>query len=109
MRYANEIITDRKNRGWTQRDLAKKLCITQQSIAKYEDQETGGSIPRPKQMKKLLDVFGRDSFTYRKYSCNTLPNAKIADELLQITLKLLTEREELIQELQNELNRKQSY
>lgn len=93
--YANEITVDRKNLGLNQAEIAKKIGISQQSVAKWES----GSEPRPKQFKKLLELLGEDSYTAKKYRGENTPSSKTSEELLAIAMRLLAEREDLIKEL----------
>lgn len=46
----------RKARGLTQKDLAKRVGITQQAIARYEAQERTPSLRVLKRLAKALDV-----------------------------------------------------
>ena len=45
----------RKEKGYTQSDVAKALCVSQQTVAKWE---SGSAIPRIDKLQKLADLFG---------------------------------------------------
>ncbi len=47
----------RKNRGWSQEDLARKLDVQRTTISNYEK---GVSMPPYKTLKKLADIFNTD-------------------------------------------------
>ena len=45
----------RRAQGWRQEDLAKKLSLTRQAVARYE---AGERDPDPETLCKLCDIFG---------------------------------------------------
>jgi transcriptional regulator with XRE-family HTH domain len=59
MKLSQCIAADRKAQGLSQGDLAKRLGVTQQSVAKWER----GSTPRGKRLASLVKVLGTTSQT----------------------------------------------
>jgi transcriptional regulator with XRE-family HTH domain len=55
--YSLQIKADRMRKGYSQAELAKKLGISQQAIAKIEN----GSTPRPAHAVALIKALGNDS------------------------------------------------
>lgn len=49
------IRTLRKERGWTQEDLARRIGMSRKHISYYENAHV---LPREKTLSKLADVFG---------------------------------------------------
>lgn len=47
----------REEKGYSQMGLAEKMAVTQQSISSWE---TGRTIPKPYQMKKLSEILEVD-------------------------------------------------
>ncbi|GBD81544.1 Transcriptional regulator [Tetragenococcus halophilus subsp. halophilus] len=47
----------REEKGYSQMGLAEKMVVTQQSISSWE---TGRTIPKPYQMKKLSEILEVD-------------------------------------------------
>jgi transcriptional regulator with XRE-family HTH domain len=52
------ISTARAAKGWSQRDLAKKMDVSQQTIAQWES----GGMPRGKRHEKLHELLGTALF-----------------------------------------------
>ncbi|MBR6628036.1 MAG: helix-turn-helix transcriptional regulator [Lachnospiraceae bacterium] len=55
MILADKIMTLRKQRGWSQEELADKMNISRQSVSKWE---SGASIPDLDKILKLSEIFG---------------------------------------------------
>ena len=55
MNFPEKLQKLRKERGWSQEELAEKLGVTRQSISKYEGAQ---SIPDLDKILKLSEIFG---------------------------------------------------
>lgn len=53
-RIGNKISEKRKEKGWTQRELADKLCVSDKNVSKWE---CGRSVPDIFYLKKLSELF----------------------------------------------------
>ena len=56
---SQRINTARTAKGWSQRDLAQKMEVSQQTIAHWES----GGVPRGKRHEKLWELLGTESVT----------------------------------------------
>lgn len=52
----NRVCSERKNKGWTQAELAERVCVDQSTVVRWE---AGGSIPQEK-MVMMRNLFGCD-------------------------------------------------
>lgn len=57
----NLIKSERKKRGWEQRDLSKRMGVTQQSVSRWEN---GDSRPRQDDLSKIVDLFSGDKYVW---------------------------------------------
>jgi transcriptional regulator with XRE-family HTH domain len=64
------IEADLKNLGWIQQDLATPLGVTQQAVSNWVE---GLSIPRGKRIKRILKIFGPNSYTAKHYGHEVAP------------------------------------
>lgn len=55
MNISNRIIKLRKQKGWSQEDLAEKLDVSRQSVSKWE---SGASVPDLTRILQMSDIFG---------------------------------------------------
>lgn len=55
MNLGDKILCLRKSRGWSQEDLANKLCVSRQSVSKWE---SGTAIPDLERIVDLSEIFG---------------------------------------------------
>jgi len=55
--FMNPVKRERLERGWTQKDLADRLCVRQSSVAKWEAK---GAVYRKSTRQKFAKVFGID-------------------------------------------------
>lgn len=55
MIFAEKLKSERKNKGWSQEDLAEKLFVSRQSVSKWEN---GQNYPSIEIIIKLSDLFG---------------------------------------------------
>ena len=55
MILADKIIEERKKNGWSQEELASKLCVSRQAVSKWE---SAGSIPDLKRILQMSELFG---------------------------------------------------
>jgi transcriptional regulator with XRE-family HTH domain len=71
------IEADLKNLGWIQQDLATPLGVTQQAVSNWVE---GLSIPRGKRIKRILKIFGPQSYTAKHYGHEVEPDEFVAPE-----------------------------
>ena len=55
MTFAEKIINLRKQKGWSQEELAEKLDVTRQSVSKWE---SAGAMPDIPKILQLSELFG---------------------------------------------------
>ena len=55
MIFADKLIQLRKKAGWSQKELAKQLNVSRQSVSKWEGAE---SVPDPDKIMRLSELFG---------------------------------------------------
>ena len=55
MKLAEKIMAMRKQRGWSQEELAQQLSVSRQSVSKWE---SGASIPDLDRIVKMSALFG---------------------------------------------------
>lgn len=55
MILADKIIEERKKNGWSQEELASKLCVSRQAVSKWE---SSGSIPDLQRILQMSELFG---------------------------------------------------
>ncbi|MUK88249.1 helix-turn-helix domain-containing protein [Ornithinibacillus sp. L9] len=55
MSFADKLKKERKNKGWSQEELAEKLFVSRQSVSKWEN---GQNYPSIEIIIKLSDFFG---------------------------------------------------
>lgn len=55
MNISNKIIALRKQKGWSQEDLAEKLDVSRQSVSKWE---SGSSVPDITRILQMSEIFG---------------------------------------------------
>ncbi|TDL80241.1 helix-turn-helix domain-containing protein [Peribacillus frigoritolerans] len=55
MFFCEKLKSERKNKGWSQEELAEKLFVSRQSVSKWE---TGQNYPSIEIIIKLSDLFG---------------------------------------------------
>lgn len=55
MNISNRIIVLRKQKGWSQEDLAEKLDVSRQSVSKWE---SGSSVPDITRILQMSEIFG---------------------------------------------------
>ncbi|WP_147534450.1 helix-turn-helix domain-containing protein [Bacillus marasmi] len=55
MIFAEKLKSERKNKGWSQEELAEKLFVSRQSVSKWEN---GQNYPSIEILIKLSDLFG---------------------------------------------------
>lgn len=60
--FMNPVKRERIDRGWTQEDLAERLCVKQSTIAKWEKK---GAVYRKDTRHKLAKVFGANEDVFR--------------------------------------------
>lgn len=56
--FHEQLLRERKRRGWSQDDLANKVSTDVKTIGRWEG---GGSLPRPYFRQKLCDLFDKDA------------------------------------------------
>ena len=54
MKLAEKIMTLRKQRGWSQEELAQQLSVSRQSVSKWE---SGASVPDLDKILKMSEIF----------------------------------------------------
>ena len=81
MKLAEKIMTLRKQRGWSQEELAQQLSVSRQSVSKWE---SGASVPDLDKILKMSEIFGVST-----------------DTLLKEEMEL-NERKTTVEDLQNE-------
>ena len=54
METKDVILQLRIQNGWTQEELAEKLCVTRQAVSRWE---TGETTPNPETLKQLSALF----------------------------------------------------
>ena len=55
MNFADKLKKERKNKGWSQEELAEKLFVSRQSVSKWEN---GQNYPSIEIIIKVSDLFG---------------------------------------------------
>lgn len=55
MIFGEKLKTERKNRGWSQEELAEKLFVSRQAVSKWEN---GQNYPSIEVIMKVSDLFG---------------------------------------------------
>lgn len=60
-----KIETDRKSKGFTQKDLAEGLDITPAAVCRWESGDNYPTIPN---LKRLANVFGWDQGTFLRFA-----------------------------------------
>lgn len=55
MNFADKIIQLRKQRGWSQEELAERMNVTRQSVSKWESMQ---SVPDIERVVQLSELFG---------------------------------------------------
>ena len=55
MKFSEKLIALRKQKGWSQEELAEKLDVSRQSISKWE---SGQSLPESERIVQIAQVFG---------------------------------------------------
>ncbi len=65
MKLAEKIMTLRKQRGWSQEELAQQLSVSRQSVSKWE---SGASVPDLDKILKMSEIFdvSTDGFVKRR-------------------------------------------
>ena len=63
MKLAEKIMTLRKQRGWSQEELAQQLSVSRQSVSKWE---SGASVPDLDKILKMSEIFGVSTDTLLK-------------------------------------------
>ncbi len=56
--FHEQLLRERKRRGWSQDDLAEKVGTDSKTISRWE---SGNSLPRPYSRQKLSELFGKDA------------------------------------------------
>ena len=56
--FHEQLLHERKRRGWLQSDLAEKVESDTKTIGRWE---SGISLPRPYSRQKLCELFGKDA------------------------------------------------
>ena len=56
MIFADKIIQLRKQRGWSQEELAERMHVTRQSVSKWESMQSVPDIERVVQLSELFGV-----------------------------------------------------
>ena len=54
MKLAEKIMALRKQRGWSQEELAQQLSVSRQSVSKWE---SGASVPDLDKILKMSEIF----------------------------------------------------
>ena len=54
MKLAEKIMAMRKQRGWSQEELAQQLSVSRQSVSKWE---SGASVPDLDKILKMSEIF----------------------------------------------------
>ncbi|MDO4745237.1 MAG: helix-turn-helix transcriptional regulator [Bacillota bacterium] len=77
MNISNRIIKLRKQRGWSQEDLAEKLDVSRQSVSKWE---SGASVPDLTRVLQMSEIFGVTTDYLLKGDGYTVPESLLAEE-----------------------------
>ena len=56
MIFADKLIQLRKQKGWSQEELAEKLDVTRQSVSKWESMQSVPDLERILQISDMFDV-----------------------------------------------------
>lgn len=56
MIFADKLIQLRKQKGWSQEELAEKMEVTRQSVSKWESAQSVPDIERILQLSDIFDV-----------------------------------------------------
>lgn len=67
MKLAEKIMTLRKQRGWSQEELAQQLSVSRQSVSKWE---SGASVPDLDKILKMSEIFEVSTDTLLKEELN---------------------------------------
>ena len=67
MKLAEKIMTLRKQRGWSQEELAQQLSVSRQSVSKWE---SGASVPDLDKILKMSEIFDVSTDTLLKEELN---------------------------------------
>jgi len=59
--FMNPVKRERMEKGWTQQELAAKLCVKQSTVAKFERE---GAVYRKETRQKLSRIFGIDEESF---------------------------------------------
>ena len=103
MKLAEKIMALRKQRGWSQEELAQQLSVSRQSVSKWESGVSEPSVEKLKQLADLFDVT-MDEFLYTDFEANKLPRevGKLLDDkeeaLLSICRRLRDQNKEKVYE-----------
>lgn len=114
--FATQLKILRKSRGVSQRELAEKLNLSQQTIGKWE---TGAATPNPETINRICDIFSVTSDSLLGRECENGPEAmsknlkfalfgttEVDDELLDDVKRLAILQKRLREEKQQESERK---
>lgn len=85
MKLAEKIMTLRKQRGWSQEELAQQLFVSRQSVSKWE---SGASVPDLDKILKMSEIFDISTDTLLKEELD-LNERNTAFEDLQICVSCL--------------------
>ncbi len=78
MNISNRIIILRKQKGWSQEELAEKLDVSRQSVSKWE---SGTSVPDLTRILQMSEIFGVTTDYLLKGDGHTLPEESTENEI----------------------------
>lgn len=78
MNISNRIIKLRKQKGWSQEELAEKLDVSRQSVSKWE---SGTSVPDLTRILQMSEIFGVTTDYLLKGDGHTLPEESTENEI----------------------------
>ena len=88
MIFSEKLYLLRKNKGYTQEELAEKLCVSRQAIAKWESGQSYPDIANLLQISNMMNV--TVDYLVRDQECSKNPastDGNDMDELIQFRLK----------------------
>ena len=77
MNISNRIIRLRKQKGWSQEELAEKLDVSRQSVSKWE---SSASVPDLTRILQMSELFGVTTDYLLKGDGETLPTGSVENE-----------------------------
>ncbi len=87
MKLAEKIMALRKQRGWSQEELAQQLSVSRQSVSKWE---SGASMPDLDKILKMSEIFGVSTDTLLKEEMELNERKTVFEDLQNEQMKMDT-------------------